>query len=230
MSGFIKDRATLTDRVHIFLVPVVSFSCIFSVYFSVEVNAHRLIFNNYAHRTNIWHLKSLKWFCLAAAQKSDQLTASTSFSVQRTQPAFKLIPILLGSKIFVYHMTQCDMKVAIRIQLCVHLRARYSSSNYSQTPHCIATEHVSRNQEVQMTVSDAVLIMWSPSAHLPSEPSAPKWIDVVHYTSLLILPLLLLIIVLIHTLRWARRMLFTSVPSIKAGADHSSWDFYYLYC
>lgn len=66
-------------------------------------------------------------------------------------------------------------------------------------------------------VRDAVLIIWSTSAHLLLELSALKWGDVVHYTSLLILPSLLLISILIHTLRWASCGLSTSALCTKGS-------------
>lgn len=66
-------------------------------------------------------------------------------------------------------------------------------------------------------VRDAVLIIWSTSAHLLLELSALKWGDVVHYTSLLILPSLPLISILIHTLRWASCGLSTSALCTKGS-------------
>lgn len=65
-------------------------------------------------------------------------------------------------------------------------------------------------------VRDAVLIIWSPSAHLLC---ALKWRDEVHYTALLILPLLLLKSVLIHTLRWASWRIFTSAPAPQSRSS-----------
>lgn len=84
---------------------------------------------------------------------------------------------------------------------------------------------------VQMNMRDAVLIIWSWSAHLLLEPSALKWRDVVHYTALDNTaisdahkhpnP---------HTQMSQLKALHLSTPCQVSKPEYCSWDVQYHYC